>query len=103
MPRVSEKSKAKNRLFQRGYNKRLRLAVLAFLGGDCANCGFRDWRALQIDHKMGNGAKERREWGSTKTAVYYKKILSGEYSSENLQVLCANCNWIKRYEQQEYV
>lgn len=80
------------------YNKKMKLAIHALLGDTCIKCGFSDWRALQIDHINGGGHKEKV--GMTKN--YYKtvleKILSG---SEEYQLLCANCNWIKRYENKE--
>jgi hypothetical protein len=75
----------------------LRDAALAALGGCCARCGFSDKRALQIDHVDGGGAVERR----TKAPVtLYKEIAAG--GSEGYQILCANCNWIKRHENAEH-
>jgi ferredoxin-like protein FixX len=61
----------------------------------CVQCGFDDIRALQIDHIHGGGGKHFRESGSTK---YYKEIIK---SPELYQILCANCNWIKRYTNNE--
>jgi hypothetical protein len=73
-----------------------RRALLQKLGDKCALCGFSDWRALQIDHVNNNGYQHRRKYNCGSNA-YYNNILenidSGEY-----QLLCANCNWIKRYE-----
>lgn len=71
-------------------------AVLSLLGGKCVRCGFADLRALQIDHKNGNGHRE------AKTIGHYgirNKILQGDIN--DYQLLCANCNWIKRYENLE--
>lgn len=70
--------------------------VIDLLGGKCAKCGFTDIRALQIDHINGNGCQESRKIG------YYgirNRILAGQ--TKEYQVLCANCNWIKRYENDE--
>lgn len=75
---------------QRKYRARLRAAVVAALGGRCVQCGFTDVRALQIDHVAGGGVRERRTIG------YYgicQRVLRG---SKGYQLLCANCNWIKR-------
>lgn len=70
----------------------IRLNALLVLGPICVNCGFTDTRALQIDHVNGGGCKERRKTGGTR--AIYAKIARGNI--EGYQVLCANCNWIKR-------
>ena len=78
------------------YIKKLRKKVLDKFGNKCVKCSFSDWRALQIDHVNGGGSKETR---SINSANYYLKVLRdrlGKY-----QLLCANCNWIKRYEKKE--
>lgn len=70
--------------------------------GPC-KCGFDDPRALQIDHINGGGHAERlakpSSWKFSCNAAYQRmrqRFLDGE-----LQVLCANCNWIKRAENAE--
>jgi len=73
-----------------------RQASLEKLGLKCSHCGFADPRALQLDHKKGNGAEERRKIKDTER--YYKHIYE---NIEEYQVLCANCNWIKRVELKE--
>jgi hypothetical protein len=65
------------------------------LGNKCCKCGFTDHRALQIDHINGGGNKEI---SSIKTHGVYKKVI---VNPEKYQLLCANCNWIKRYEDRE--
>ena len=66
----------------------LATVALMVLGRKCVRCGFDDIRALQIDHINNDGYKENR-------VKMYHKILRGD--TEGYQVLCANCNWIKRY------
>lgn len=73
------------------------------LGLRCARCGFSDPRALQVDHKHGNGSSERRRFGSNVALYRYMAQLSEKELAENYQLLCANCNWIKRYENGEGV
>lgn len=73
-----------------------RAKLLGFLGNKCVKCGFSDWRALQIDHVNGGGCKEVKKLGLLNM---YKRIY--EYPQE-YQLLCANCNWIKRYEKGEF-
>jgi hypothetical protein len=97
---------AKNRpyfkIYQRNYYRRLRDAVLIFLGGKCSNpdCrwlnedgtfGCKDRTMLQVDHVYGGGYEERKKLKATQTI--YQKVLKdteGKY-----QLLCANCNWKK--------
>ncbi len=71
----------------------IRISVLQKLGGKCVRCGFSDFRALQIDHVNGGGSKELQEIGAWGV---YKKIMNGDI--DGYQILCANCNWIKRDE-----
>ena len=61
----------------------------------CCKCGFDDIRALQIDHINGGGLKHFK---SHTSVGYYKSMLD---EPEKYQLLCANCNWIKRYENKE--
>jgi Zn ribbon nucleic-acid-binding protein len=74
-----------------------RLKALNRLGGKCVRCGFSDERALQIDHVNGGGNKERQSY---KGAAFFYHVINLT-SLEEYQVLCANCNFIKRREEQE--
>lgn len=67
--------------------------VYDLLGSKCAQCGFDDIRALQVDHVNGNGGEERKIYKGGQT-VLYRMILDAW--GEGYQLLCANCNWIKR-------
>jgi len=83
------------------YLRKLRKDTLEVLGGKCIKCDFQDKRALQIDHVNGNGRKDRRERGSNNMR-YYRKVTESFLNKENkFQLLCANCNWIKRVENKE--
>lgn len=80
-------------------NRRERIAreeIIDALGGKCAECGFADRRALQVDHVRGNGAEHRRKENHNR---YWRKILA-DLDSGDYQVLCANCNWMKGAIQQ---
>lgn len=75
-------------------NRQYRAAALQYLGGKCVHCGFADPRALQIDHIHGGGRQDIRKNGHGWR--FYRRVIStpdGTY-----QLLCANCNWIKRTE-----
>jgi len=89
-----------NRARRTKYHANLRAKVIALLGGKCAKCPFTDPRALQVDHINGGGAKERRTKGTRGNSGVNHKILSGQ--TEGYQLLCANCNWIKRIENKEH-
>ena len=80
----------------RTYTSKLRREVIAIYGGKCLRCGFTDWRALQLDHIKGDGYKEKHRY-------YYGflKQLIANPDFEKFQLLCANCNWIKRHENNE--
>lgn len=73
-----------------------RQAAIELLGGVCVHCGFSDPRALQFDHVKGGGNAMYRDGGNFHTVV--RAILAG---SKEFQLLCANCNWIKRAENNE--
>ena len=72
--------------------------ALAALGGACVHCGFSDYRALQIDHVLGGGTQKRKRHNSR--TAYHKFVAQNTHAGE-YQLLCSNCNWIKRYENKE--
>lgn len=76
----------------------------------CAKCGFDNIKALCIDHINGDGAKHRTDIQLEKKQ---KEPVSGvrlyDYLKKNnypnnppLQVLCQNCNMIKRVDNEEF-
>lgn len=73
----------------------MRAEVLEKLGNKCVECGERDRRVLQIDHIDGGGGKEQK----TITGNRYKYYL--EHDCEGLQILCANCNQLKKIKKRE--
>ena len=74
------------------YHRRKAFEILG--GYTCKCCGFDDPRALQIDHIDDTGYLKRKsgEMGET----LYRKVI--ETGGLGFQVLCANCNWIKKAE-----
>lgn len=104
-PEKSKESRRKaqltenQRAIKRNYEYRLREAAVAELGGVCVTCGWNDPRALHIDHIAGGGSKEKKS-SKSKTRVYREVIagVEGKY-----QLLCANHNTIKKYENGEGV
>lgn len=78
-----------------------KLELMNILGGPtCNRCGFTDIRALQFDHIKGNGKRDYKRVGKGITFTIYYRSRPKE-AQETLQVLCANCNWIKRHENNE--
>jgi hypothetical protein len=89
------------------YNDKLRQAIIEAFGGQCVQCGFSDPRALQLDHINGDGRRlndwrkgNRPHWDLR--ARYTFIVTHPEEAHRTLQLLCANCNWIKRVEKKEY-
>lgn len=76
-------------------------ALLQLLGNKCVRCGFEDRRALQFDHINGGGAKERGGRNGGYGAKKLREWFKDPEIKTKLQILCANCNWIKRSENQE--
>jgi hypothetical protein len=94
------------------YSHQIKMEIFHLLGDRCSNpnCavigGMTDWRALQIDHVHGGGTKERRNiktHTSSNLYYYYRHVLREIKSgSKDYQLLCCNCNWIKRWENKEF-
>lgn len=80
-------------MYSREYVAKQRREALKLLGGVCTRCGLSDVRVLQVDHVYSDGPVDRR-LGYIGTKLY-KRI--AKFPTE-YQLLCANCNWIKRYE-----
>ena len=95
--RHSERLKAKRNPINLARKRNLRKDILASMGNKCVSCGFTDWRVLQIDHVNGNGREDRTQFKSYEQ--FYKAIVT---SPHRYQLLCSNCNWIKRYEEKEH-
>lgn len=94
--RYCEKHSRKQSENARIGQERNRDLVFTLLGGRCAHCGNDDWRVLQLDHKNGGGAEERRQFNTRgnwkQTGPYLRHIL--EHINQ-YQLLCANCHAIK--------
>ena len=81
---------------------KLRDTIYIALGNKCVRCGFDDYRALQIDHVKGHCSIDTAMMKKSRT-IYYASVFSQIKSgSLKYQLLCANCNWIKRTENKEF-
>ena len=90
-PRVSAEL---NRVYTRKYYRKLRQEIIEKYGGKCAKCGINDVRVLQIDHINNDGNKHRKVITTAQLPRWLKR---NGYPKE-FQILCANCNWIKKTE-----
>lgn len=84
-------------------NTDLRLAALSYYSKNkqkpvCHICDMEDIRCLQIDHIDGGGCEQRRKIGGV---GFYSWLKKNKYP-KGFQILCANHNWIKRYENGEH-
>lgn len=79
------------------YAAKSRVAAFTKLGGTC-QCGERDAAVLCIDHVDGGGTRDRKRVGGS-VAMYLDvlKATPGKY-----QILCHNCNWLKRHANAEW-
>lgn len=98
--RWRDKTRVERRAYAVQWRKKnaIRIRIINALGGKCVRCGYEDKRALQIDHINGGGVKERTGF---KNGYQYEKYVLEHLDREKYQILCANCNWIKRDEEQE--
>lgn len=82
----------------------LRIRVLVAYAGPtgivCSRCSFDDIRALQLDHIDGGGAQQARQLKGRGWVLY--RWLERNGFPPGYQILCANCNWIKRHENEEW-
>lgn len=69
-------------------------------GVRCKKCGFADERALTIDHVEGNGNQHRATIKRKGTSFY--RWLKQQAYPDGFQVLCMNCQFIKRHENGEH-
>lgn len=90
----SEARKRDRAIRAREKKQRERSDILSLLGDICS-CGFSDFRALHIDHVNGGGRLDREKHGRHYYTSVIKSIKAG---SLDYQLLCANCNAIKLYE-----
>jgi len=106
--KVGKNAREKNPEYRSIYHKRTRAErkakLMSLLGGAfCKKCGFTDIRALQYDHILGNGRKDKLKFKNHMDTFTTYYITHPEEAKKGLQILCANCNWIKRAENKEYI
>lgn len=73
---------------------KLKQVVYDHYGWTCATCGISDERVLSIDHINNDGGIQRRK---IRGNTFLKWIIKNNFPTD-LQILCMNCQWIKRCE-----
>lgn len=81
------KNAEKVREYARQKYHQMRDETLSLLGGRCAECGFADRRALEIDHIEPKSRTGQKQWHQEMRMVRSRPDL--------YQILCANCHTIK--------
>lgn len=66
----------------------------------CLSCGKKNPSLLTIDHINENGSLERKKLGKKGGIEFYLWLKKNKFPL-GYQVLCYNCNWIKRYRKKE--
>jgi hypothetical protein len=88
------------RLLNKASYERTKAKLYLLYGNECNECGYRDSRAFNLDHKFRPKGKVNTSNFLRGQALYYA-ILSGKEDWLKYQLLCANCNTIKRIENDE--
>ena len=99
----NKQHKTQRQILNATQHSKLKLEVLQHVSGltipQC-KCGFKDIRALSIDHINGNGNIHRKTAVSSCGNIIYRWLKQNNYPS-GFQVLCMNCQFIKKTEDRE--
>lgn len=92
----------KHKEYNHRSRRKQRNEALCVLGGKCVVCGITDTRMLQIDHIEAAFAIEDRALGRVQHKLYNFVRVMRKAARQRYQVLCANHNWLKRYDRREF-
>jgi 5-methylcytosine-specific restriction endonuclease McrA len=93
-PEARDRTRNRSLLQNRELYQKYREAVFDLKGRKCVRCGYdANERALQFDHINGGGAKQQREMRG-----WRKRLQWMLDNPDEIQILCSNCNQIKRSE-----
>lgn len=98
-----EEVKEYSKNIMRDWRLRQKLEVLTHYGADldkpvCVKCGEDRLACLSIDHIDGKGRLDRRNRGVG--GNLYRALIK-EGFPRGFQTLCMNCQWVKRFENNE--
>ena len=90
-------------LKHRAKHRELKQEVLSYYGGGqcaCVHCGEKRIACLSIDHIDGGGSKHRKKVLRSTSSFY--TWLKRENYPEGYQTLCMNCQFVKRFTNEEH-
>jgi len=85
-PKVKRKKRESNYIFSK--NAKI---IIARGKRECACCGNKNFKWLQIDHVVPQRTKSKEN-----TTKLRREIVQGKRSDSEYQLLCANCNFAKK-------
>jgi hypothetical protein len=97
-----DKVKEWNVVYHKRRQRELKYKVLTHYGNGkcaCVQCGFDNIHALSIDHINGKGNEHRRQI-KTFGGRFYHWLVANNYP-EGFQTLCMNCQFIKKFGEQD--
>lgn len=94
--KIQKNFQKKNPNYNRNWRKEIKKDIFNHYGNKCIRCGEKDIRALNLNHKNGNGTQHinslKKKWGT-----FYIYIKKNNYPLE-YNTLCENHNWIEHCE-----
>lgn len=93
----------KNKKIIKGYRYNKKFIIIAhYTYGEmcCVKCNFNNIKGLQVDHINGNGNKHIKNLLKN-GKDFYTWIIENDFP-DDLQILCRNCNVLKRFENNEF-
>jgi hypothetical protein len=92
------------KLYKKIYHQSIKFISLQMISGQiipqCSRCGINDIRILTINHDNGKNGLDKALMTGRKpryTAIY-KHIFSGKRKTDDLSIMCYNCNMLYDYE-----
>lgn len=92
---IKPKNPTKQQLRRMNYSLDVKKICMENYGKFCP-CGEQDIMVLTLDHVNDDGAKHRKELGKSGTGFYLHLRKNNFPQNPPLQVLCMNCQYIKR-------
>lgn len=80
---------------------KVRFDLVELLGGQCQDCSYDTFLALQIDHIYSDAKQDKARFKNDIYVMYYYYLTHPDEAKERVQVLCANCNRLKVYSHNE--
>lgn len=104
-----EKYKARARAWRKSHpdakllsDIKLKKEVLTYYGNgklECVLCGFKDIRALSLDHIDGGGTRNRKALGGPREVYRYLRKVG---YPPGYRTLCMNCQFIERTKKSQH-